>query len=311
MKIKIDEIKINAGRRESKADNVHELAKSIAEIGLLNPITVTADNTLIAGRHRLEAAKMLGWTEIECTVCEVDGLLAELAEIDENMVRTNLSPIEFGDLLLKRKQIYETLHPETKNGGDRKSEKIRMSKCRSDSAKSFVKDTADKLGVSPRTVERQIQVAKNLTPEAKEIIQSSGRKITKESALKLSRLEPEQQQEAAQAMSDIEKCLNKYRKHPAPYSIGGKHFNSFEESIADLKNSNKDTSYSAGTLLADMDGLIDRFHKDFVWYSMPMCTVAYQLINQEQLDYITERFEDICNEIHELLQAMKSARAEK
>lgn len=38
--------------------------KSIAEIGLLNPITVTADNTLIAGRHRLEAAKLLGWTEI-------------------------------------------------------------------------------------------------------------------------------------------------------------------------------------------------------------------------------------------------------
>lgn len=310
MKIKIDEIKINVGRRESNADNVHELAKSIAEIGLLNPITVTADNILIAGRHRLEAAKMLGWTEIECTVCEVDGLLAELAEIDENMVRTNLSPIEFGDLLLKRKQIYETLHPETRqgmrNGQTSKNDNLSVLETR-----SFTQDTADKLGVSPRTVERQVQIAKNLTPEAKEIIQSSGRKITKENALKLSRLEPEQQQEAAQAMSDMEKCLNKYRKQPAPYSIGGKHFNSFEESIADLKNSNKDTSYSAGTLLADMDGLIDRFHKDFAWYSMPMCTVAYQLINQEQLDYITERFEDVCGEIHELLQAMKSARAEK
>lgn len=312
MKIKIDEVKINSGRRESKADNVHELAKSIAEIGLLNPITVTADNTLIAGRHRLEAAKMLGWTEIECTVCEVDGLLAELAEIDENMVRTNLSPIEFGDLLLKRKRIYETLHPETKNGGDRKSEEIRTSKCRSDSAKSFVKDTAAKLGVSPRTVERQIQVAKNLTPKAKEIIQSSGKKITKRDALELSRLESEQQANTAQVMvSGRKECINKYCKRPKPYSIGGKHFNSFEESIADLKNSNKDANYSAGTLLADMDGLIDRFHKDFAWYSMPMCTVAYQLINQEQLDYITERFEDICNEIHELLQAMKSARAEK
>lgn len=55
MKIGIDEIKINSERREAKADNVQELAKSIAEIGLLNPITVTADNTLIAGRHRLEA----------------------------------------------------------------------------------------------------------------------------------------------------------------------------------------------------------------------------------------------------------------
>ena len=310
MKIRIDDVKINAGRRDTDEDSVRELAKSIADISLLNPITVTPDHTLIAGRHRLEAAKLLGWAEIECTVCEADGLLAQLAEIDENMVRTNLSPIEFGDLLLKRKQIYETLHPENRqgmrNGQTSKNDNLSVLETR-----SFTQDTADKLGVSPRTVERQVQIAKNLTPEAKEIIQSSGKKITKENALKLSRLEPEQQQEAAQAMSNMEKCLSKYRKRPAPYSIGGRHFDSMEESIADLKNSNKDASYSAGTLLADMDGLIDRFHKDFAWYSMPMCTVAYQLINQEQLDYITERFDDVCNEIHELLQAMKSARAEK
>ena len=146
MKSKIDEVKINSGRREARVDNVQELAKSIEEIGLLNPITVTANNTLIAGRHRLEAAKLLGWTEIECTVCEVSGLLAELAEIDENMVRTNLSPIEFGDLLLKRKQIYETVHPETRqgmrNGQTSKNDNLSVLEI-----KSFTQDTADKLGL--------------------------------------------------------------------------------------------------------------------------------------------------------------------
>lgn len=309
MKIRIDEVRINSGRREARVDNVQELAKSIAEIGLLNPITVAPDRTLIAGRHRLEAAKLLGWAEIECTVCEVDGLLAELAEIDENMVRTNLSPIEFGDLLLKRKQIYETLHPETKNGGDRRSEKIRTSICRSDTAKSFVKDTAGKLGVSPRTVERQVQIAKNLTPEAKDIIESSGKKITKGDTLKLSRLEPGQQAETAHAMvNDMQEHEN---ERSVPYSLGSRRFNSFEESVADLKNSEKDASYTADTLLAGMDGFIDNFHKDFSWYSMPMCTVAFPLINQEQFDYISERFEDVCGEIHELLQAIKIARTEK
>lgn len=309
MKIRIDEVRINSGRREARVDNVRELAKSIAEIGLLNPITVTPDRTLIAGCHRLEAAKLLGWTEIECTICEIDGLLAELAEIDENMVRTNLSPIEFGDLLLKRKQIYETLHPETKNGGDRRSEKIRTSICRSDTAKSFVKDTAGKLGVSPRTVERQVQVAKNLTPEAKDIIESSGKKITKGDTLKLSRLEPGQQAETAHAMvNDMQEHEN---ERSVPYSLGSRRFNSFEESVADLKNSEKDASYTADTLLAGMDGFIDNFYKDFSWYSMPMCTVAFPLINQEQFEYISERFEDVCEEIHELLQAMKSAMPEK
>ncbi len=38
-----------------------------------------------------EAAKLLGWTEVECTVCELDSLHAELAEIDENVIRTGLS----------------------------------------------------------------------------------------------------------------------------------------------------------------------------------------------------------------------------
>ena len=40
-----------------------------------------------------------------------------------------------------------------------------------------------------RTIERQIQTAKNLTPETKEIIKKSGGKISKEAALRLSRLE--------------------------------------------------------------------------------------------------------------------------
>lgn len=68
---------------------------------------------------------------------------------------------------------------------------------RSDSVKSFVQDTAEKLGVSPRTVEVQIQTAKNLTPSTKEIIRTSDASITKKDALKLSRLEPEQQEDAA------------------------------------------------------------------------------------------------------------------
>ena len=78
-------------------------------------------------------------------------------------------------MLLRRKEIYETLHPETKRGGDRKSEEIKRTKCPFDPAKSFVDDTADKLGVNPRTVRRQIQTAKNLTPETKEIIKGNHR----------------------------------------------------------------------------------------------------------------------------------------
>ena len=195
MLVQISEIKINSGRREALPGDVKELADSIAEVGLINPIMVDQSYTLIAGLHRLEAMKLLGRSEIECTVSDLDGLQVALAEIDENFVRKDLSDDEFRELLLRRKEIYESLHPETKHGGDRKSEKIKSAKCTFDSAKSFVDDTAEKLGVDPSTVRREIQTAKNLTPEAKEIIK--GAKVTKSDALKLSCLPPEQQAEAA------------------------------------------------------------------------------------------------------------------
>lgn len=68
MQIPIFQIKVTDGRREASPEAVRELADSIAKVGLLNPITVDQEYTLIAGLHRLEAAKLLGWSEIECNV---------------------------------------------------------------------------------------------------------------------------------------------------------------------------------------------------------------------------------------------------
>ncbi len=320
MLVPISEIKVNAGRREVDPEGVQELVDSISKVGLLNPITIDREHTLIAGLHRLEAAKLLGWTEIECNVSSLEGLLAELAEVDENVVRKGLSAVEYSDLLLRRKEIYEALHPETKNGGDQKSEKIRTSKCRSDSMKSFVQDTAEKLGVGRRTVERQIQTAKNLTTEAKDIIRDTGTKITKKDALKLSRLEPEQQRDAASQLAAGEiKSMGEYHPAPAeepqppeppmppsvPYTLGDKHYASIEESVADLKNPNKDCSYNPDTLLADIDGFVDTFHKNFAWYNDPFCTVVFPDISPVQFDFVRQRFTTITSAIEDLLNLME------
>ena len=320
MLVPISEIKVNAGRREADPEGVQELVDSISKVGLLNPITIDREHTLIAGLHRLEAAKLLGWTEIECNVSSLEGLLAELAEVDENVVRKGLSAVEYSDLLLRRKEIYEALHPETKNGGDQKSEKIRTSKCRSDSMKSFVQDTAEKLGVGRRTVERQIQTAKNLTTEAKDIIRDTGTKITKKDALKLSRLEPEQQRDAASQLAAGEiKSMGEYHPAPAeepqppeppmppsvPYSLGDKHYASIEESVADLKNPDKDCSYTPDTLLADIDGFVDTFHKNFAWYNDPFCTVVFPSISPVQFNFVRQRFATIFSAMEDLLNLME------
>ena len=231
MQMKISEIKINPGWRDTQQRNVEELARSIAAVGLMNPITITQDNTLIAGLHRLEAVKLLGWTEIECVVSEADGLRAELAEIDENFVRAGLSHRELGDLLLRRKELYEALHPETRQG-QRNGQTAKNDSLTLLAAKPFSEDTADKLGVSKRTVERLVQTAANLTPEAKKTIRDAGDKITKGAALKISRLPPDQQEEAAAVLTvappapkrqgtiDSEAALSEFKALCARYVSG-------------------------------------------------------------------------------------------
>ena len=202
MMVSIEGIRIKDGRRMPDPAHVRELASSIRELGLINPVTIDKENNLVAGLHRLEAARLLGWTEVECTVSSQDGLQAEMAEIDENIVRSGLPPIEYGEMLLRRKEIYETLHPETKatyDGGPFRGNQHRqvVDDKMSATAKSFVQDTADKIGVAARTVERQIRAARNLTPEAKGIIREANARLSKKTAMELSRLEPERQKEAA------------------------------------------------------------------------------------------------------------------
>ena len=200
MKVKISNIKINPGRREAEPKAIEELARSIAAVGLMNPITLDQNNTLIAGLHRLGAVKLMGWTEIECSIIGMSGLQAELAEIDENIVRTKLTKQELGDQLLRRKDLYEMLHPETKAGAAQAAGMNRaignnVAAKLAPTTKSFVEDTSEKTCMSKRTISRLLQIANNMTQDAKRIVQASD--LPQDTALKISRLPDDQQAEAA------------------------------------------------------------------------------------------------------------------
>ena len=164
-------------------------------------------------------------------------------------------------------------------------------------------------------------MAKNLTPEAKSIIRDAGSKIKKKDALKLSRLEPEQQCEAASRLvAGGSKAADKKQPPPAkteqpaeapppsvPYSSSGRHYATFEESIADLKNHDKDCSYTPDALLAELDSFIEKFQNEFAWYKDPFCTVVFPDISQVQFDYLQKRLDTISTAIHDLLQQMKGS----
>ena len=299
MRLSIKEIQVKEGRRSLDTCHVGELADSIREIGLLNPLTIDRDNFLIAGLHRLEAVKRLGWTEVDCTVSSLEGLAAELAEIDENIVRSDMSTLEYGEILLRRKEIYETLHPETKrgmrNGQTSKSDKMSFLE-----TKSFAQDTAEKLGVVPRTVERQIQTAKNLTQEAKEIIKNADKKISKKEALKLSRLEPEDQKEAARLLTTQQiRNMGEYaeKKKEEPEKAGG----SLKDIIAELKDPDKDCSGTPDSFLEEYEAFVRKFHKEIGWYSDPYYDTVFPFVSPEQLSILRELTDSICAAAGQLL----------
>ena len=88
--------------REAAPDKVATLAKSIQSIGLLNPIHLhTPDDgqtvRLVAGLHRLEAVKSLGWESVDAILFDGDSIDCRLAEIAENLHRAELTKAERSD----------------------------------------------------------------------------------------------------------------------------------------------------------------------------------------------------------------------
>src|SRR6516165_7206488 len=151
--------------RKLRPEKVDALAKSIRMQGLLQPIIVRPKNgtgyLLVVGHHRLEAIRNLhreghwpsGAIRAEI-VDEMDDDAALLAEIDENLIRADLSPAETAIHIARRKELYERLHPETKAGvaGGKASGRKRANKSQNESRSGFVKDTAKKTGKGRSTI---------------------------------------------------------------------------------------------------------------------------------------------------------------
>jgi len=73
MKIPINRLKTCPINSEIYRDSeVGDLVNSIGEVGLLQPLAVTPDNTIISGHRRFKAIQSLRWTEVEVEVKEVD-----------------------------------------------------------------------------------------------------------------------------------------------------------------------------------------------------------------------------------------------
>lgn len=236
--ISIDAVSVGLSRRP--CGDVAQLADSIAQLGLLNPITVTSDLLLVAGLHRLRACQRLGWTEIPATVLDMSDVERRLAEIDENLIRNELTALERSEQLERRKRLYEAMHPETKHGaapgkaGGGKVAKVAESA-------SFDRDTAAKTGISPRVIREQVQIATSIPTDVREQLKSlpvpdQGKPLAdrKTELLKLAQHAPDKQREIVTRIStgDLERVPQRQRDGSVVISMGDPvPFTKFEEAL--------------------------------------------------------------------------------
>jgi len=204
-RIKIADVKISKNRRALRS--IDTLAESVKELGLLNPITVTPDMQLVAGLHRLRACEQLGWVDIPALVVDLDEISARMAEIDENLIRNELSALERGEAIADRKRFYLLRHPETRQGGapgdvgGGRGKRIKKDTV-SVLIPSFSADTAQRVGVTERTVRRDAQIG-NLPEPVREVLRGTVAENDKGGLLALARLrkEPAKQSAIAEAVA--------------------------------------------------------------------------------------------------------------
>ena len=107
----VEAVQVEQRLRSLSSIKVELLTESMGEIGLQQPISIWSPDldtaVLVAGLHRLEAAKKLGWDEIDCVYVDMDETTREMWEIAENLHRVDLTKEERDKHIRRYAQLLE------------------------------------------------------------------------------------------------------------------------------------------------------------------------------------------------------------
>ncbi|SRR6266487_635714 len=93
----VSEIKLSSRLVRPQSERICELANSIHQKGLLQPIVVRSTGEffeIVAGNRRFHACRSLGWRKISCHIVELNDKEAFEVSIIENLQRKSLNPID-------------------------------------------------------------------------------------------------------------------------------------------------------------------------------------------------------------------------
>lgn len=164
--VHIDNIRIE-GRHRKDLGDIDALAKSIADVGLIQPVVVLPNYELVAGERRVAALRQLGGTVVPVTIINTlhDAADRLKAERDENRCRKDFTASE---LVALGKQLEDIERPKAKGrqreSGRRFGRGIDRSSPTGDNLSHTKTDdiVGDALGISATTYRR----AKNVVAAA-------------------------------------------------------------------------------------------------------------------------------------------------
>ena len=105
--ISLDEIILPKSqvRHYFNQEKLEQLAESIKQYGVLEPLLITSQKELIAGERRLRASQIAGLTQLPVKILDISPEEAKALAIVENLQREDLNPVEETEGILELLQF--------------------------------------------------------------------------------------------------------------------------------------------------------------------------------------------------------------
>lgn len=159
-KVWVDSVIVGTRHRALDETKVDALAESMKAIGLQQPISVYSvdeyDVQLIAGLHRLEAAKRLGWEQVDASFVKLSPARREMWEIAENLFRVDLTKEQRDDHIRRYAELIEQAEAEDAAIVPQNAAVIDKPKRSRGQPKGTAQKIADQTGLSKDTVQRAL-----------------------------------------------------------------------------------------------------------------------------------------------------------
>ena len=210
--IPLNQIETDGRKRPAYPDKVAALAASIGDgdgvgyDGLRHPVEVREGPAkgryiLISGLHRMMAVKELDREEIAAVVLDVDAVRAELLELEENLVRSDLTALDRALFVARFREMFEAEHGAVSRGG---AQEFADSSGQTVTVTLWSDAIIERLGMSIETCKRALRIANGLRARTVAQLRGTGWDDNQKALLELAGVPAEQQTVVLERLLDPE-----------------------------------------------------------------------------------------------------------